>query len=121
MKGLIIKDLISLKGQSKVLLVLAGFYLFIAITSDNPAVFGGIVSVVCATLPITTMALDERVSWDRYALTTPVSRSTIVFSKYLLGIILTVAANIANAVYILISKGAFSKELIYFCLAPFCL
>ena len=96
MKGLIIKDLINLKRQAKVIIFLMAFYIFLAITSENSSMFSGIVTVFCAILPITALSYDEKAKWDKYALTMPVSRRDMVISKYLLGGIFFLAAFIIN-------------------------
>lgn len=85
MKGLIIKDLINLKKQAKVFGFLMAFYVFLAIAMENAAMFGGIITILFAILPITALSYDERARWDKYALTMPISRQDLVIGKYLLG------------------------------------
>lgn len=87
MIGLILKDILNLKKQSKVYLVLLVFYFVIGIANENSAMFSSMIAVVAAMMPITAMAYDERSKWDRYALTMPISRFNIIVSKYILGLI----------------------------------
>jgi len=92
MKGLIIKDLIALKKQVKIFLVLAAFYIVYSFMMKNTGMFGAMITLLCVMMTITTMSYDEHYKWDRYALSLPISRKTVVISKYVLGIMLDLAA-----------------------------
>ena len=96
MKGLIIKDFINLKKQSKVIGALVIFYLLISITSKNNSMFGAMMLMLFAMMPITAISYDEKANWDKYGLTMPVSRTDMVLSKYILGLILSSFALILN-------------------------
>jgi hypothetical protein len=48
---------------------------------------------------MTTLSYDERSKWDRYALTMPISRSDLVFSKYMMGIVLSFIAFVLNFIF----------------------
>ena len=96
MKGLIIKDFINLKKQSKVIGALVIFYLLISITSKNNSMFGAMMLILFAMMPITAISYDEKANWDKYGLTMPVSRTDMVLSKYILGLILSSFALILN-------------------------
>jgi len=88
MTGLILKDLFGLKKQGKILAFLAVFYIVYSISLKSISMLGGMGLLMCAMMPITTMSYDEYCKWDRYALSMPISRKTIVLSKYILSIIL---------------------------------
>ena len=94
MLGLLIKDFLTVKQQLRIMLLLLIFYLILGITTNNSSVLWTMFMVISAMLPITTMAYDEKANWDKYALSLPVSRKTIVLSKYLFGIILTLLSMI---------------------------
>ncbi len=96
MKGLILKDFINLKKQSKVIGVLVVFYLLLAITTKNNSMFGAMMLILFAMMPITAISYDERANWDKYGLTMPVSRTEMVLSKYILGLILSSFALVLN-------------------------
>ncbi len=96
MKGLLLKDFINLKRQSKIMFLLIMFYFVLAITSKNNSVFSGVILVIFAMLPITAISYDEKANWDKYGLTMPVSRVDMVLSKYILGLILSCFALIIN-------------------------
>ncbi len=98
MKGLIIKDILNLKKQAKLIGILTLFYLFFSVATENNSMFGAMVLVLFAMMPITAISYDERANWDKYALTMPVSRTHMVLSKYVLGLVLSVFAFILNLI-----------------------
>jgi ABC-2 type transport system permease protein len=96
MKGLIIKDFFVLKKQAKVLLALLVFYLVYAVATKDISMLA-MITLLCVMLPITTMAYDEKNKWDKYVLSMPIPRNTLVLSKYLFGIMLDLAGIIIVA------------------------
>ena len=110
MKGLIIKDLFLLRKQGKMLLLLAIFYTVFSIFTKNISMLGAIVAVLCTMMTITTLSYDEYCKWDRYALAMPVSGTSIVLSKYILGLLLTLAGFI-TAVVIIVGIVAITGEM----------
>lgn len=110
MKGLILKDLMNLKRQGKVIGLMLVFFIVLSLASEDTSMFGGIIMIMCSMLPITAMAYDERAKWDKYALTMPVSRKDMVISKYLLGVIFTCAAFLVYLVFSLIIGSYTVKE-----------
>ncbi|OPJ57724.1 ABC-2 transporter permease [Clostridium oryzae] len=86
MLGLMLKDLINLKKQFKIILIILIFYTVWAITSKGTAMFNTMLALIFAFMPITALSYDERADWDKYVLSMPVSRTDIVTSKYILGI-----------------------------------
>lgn len=87
MKGLILKDFIAIKKQGRVLILLALFYIVYSVAIKNISMFGVMISLICTMMAITTLSYDEYYKWDKYALSMPISRKTIVLSKYLLGLL----------------------------------
>jgi len=96
MIGLILKDFLNLRKQMKIYLILIIFYLAIGMVSGNPAMLSSMMAIVAFMIPITALSYDERSKWDRYALTMPLSRSSIVVSKYILGLIFLIMAFIVS-------------------------
>lgn len=117
MRGLIIKDLVNLKAQARVMLVLVVFYVFIAITSENTAILGGIIAVLAAMLPITAMAYDEKAKWDKYALSMPLTRTDLVLSKYILGLGFSMVAFLVNIAFNLVLGFVATNEILILCSA----
>ena len=91
MRGLIKKDLKSLLLQGKVLLVLLAFYIalfFLSYNEGGVSLLSAMIAMLGVLLPITALGYDEKAQWDRYALTMPISRSMLVWSKYLLSLLI---------------------------------
>ena len=91
MKGLLIKDMINIGTQKRIIFVL--LFLIAASTLFPGVSIGfmfGILSMISITLMLTSFSLDEQSNWDKYALTTGVSRNDLVLAKYIvaLGLIL---------------------------------
>jgi len=89
MKGLILKDLLILKKQAKIYVIMIIFFSINALATRNFSFLAGMVCMFCAMMPVTALSYDERANWDKYALSMPVSRKDMILSKYLLGIITT--------------------------------
>lgn len=89
MKGLIIKDILNIKGDVKRLLMALILFGFIGFQSRNPMYITSMSIIMCGILIITSIARDDMAKWDVYGLTMPVTRSQIVLSKYLLLLLLT--------------------------------
>lgn len=96
MIGLFIKDLLNLKSQLRVILLLLGVYGLIAITNDNSSMLGAIIAIMGVMIPTTALSYDEKAKWDKYALSMPLSRTDLILSKYLLGIAFSVVGFILN-------------------------
>ena len=96
MKGLILKDLLNLKKQASIIIVMVVFYFVLSVTSKNYGMFNAIILILFAMLPITAISFDERANWDKYGLTMPVSRADMVISKYILGFLLVLVALCIN-------------------------
>lgn len=88
MKGLIIKDLLNLRKHLKTLLLFLVFYGFLSYRNGDSTLLIMMVALFIILLVITSMTEDESAKWDRIALAMPISRKTIVRSKYVLLILL---------------------------------
>jgi len=91
MKGLILKDLYTIKQQTKIYAFMILLFGAFALISNSPAYFWSIACMITVMLPVTALSYDERAKWDKYALSMPVSRKDIIRSKYGLGGITTFA------------------------------
>lgn len=85
MKGLLYKDFCVLKKQVKILIVFVVFYAIWSVLAQIPSMMGTMVIILSIMLPISSMSYDETGQWYRYAFSLPVSRRTLVLSKYMLG------------------------------------
>lgn len=102
MKSLIYKDLVNLKQQSRIFLLVMGLWIVMAVIERNATFVGGLLAVFGLLITITAYAYDERAGWDKYALTLPVGRVTVVASKYVLAVL---SLTVSMAFYVAISMG----------------
>lgn len=115
MKGLILKDLFVLKQQSRLLTGLVVFYFLYALVIEDVRMLNMII-LVSLMLPMITMAYDEKSKWEKYALAMPVTRDTLVLSKYLFAIALllagVIAVGAASSLIVFFSRGMNIKEVL---------
>lgn len=117
MKGLILKDILNFKNQQgKMFLILIVFYFLMALQMHSSSFFAGLWVILGATLPMSSVAYDEKAKWDKYALTMPITRKELVASKYLLSIIFIVTGSIISFPIIYIIDGKFGIENLIPCL-----
>ncbi len=84
MKGLLMKDMILLKPQLKIYLIIMVFWFMIARWNGQPGFFGGLMVMFALMIPMTTIGYDDACKWPAFALTAPVSRFKLVMSKYII-------------------------------------
>ena len=97
MKGLMLKDILNFKNQQgKTFFLLIILYFVMALKMNNSSFFMGVWIVLGITLPISSIAYDEKAKWDKYALTMPVTRRDIVTEKYLLSLLFIVVGNVVS-------------------------
>ncbi|MEG2377789.1 MAG: ABC-2 transporter permease [Clostridia bacterium] len=112
MTGLILKDLINLKKVVGIYCVLIVFYIIMGISMKNGASFMcAILCFIGVMLPMSAMAFDEQSKWDAYAATLPISRKTIVLSRYLLGVLMAAIALLASILFVLITSKNVAAEI----------
>ena len=91
MKSLILKDLYVADKQMRLLIILALIFCAIPITGSFSSLGNTYAMMVALMLPLTTAAYDERCRWDKYAAMLPYKPVTIVWSKYVLSFLGTLA------------------------------
>lgn len=104
MKGLIIKDLLSLRKSMKMIAAMLVFYGVFAFIGHDISFVTGMSTLLFTMLTITTLAYDEASKWDRYALSLPVTRKQLVGSKYLLTLLLALAGALISFFFLLASS-----------------
>lgn len=87
------KDGINIaKGYKFILLVIA-IYTAISFTGGDTSFFASMFTMVFALYVLNTYSYDSAANWDMYALTMPISRKTMVQSKYIFMLILAVISS----------------------------
>lgn len=100
MKGLILKEFLSLKGYMKTIMVILVFYLIFGFVEEENASFVYyIIIFVFGFISITSFSYDEKANWNPYAITLPVTRSQIVLSKYIVSICLIILGIFTSFLY----------------------
>jgi hypothetical protein len=105
MKGLLLKDILNLKQQGKIYLLIVGIWLVIGAANRDSVFFGGVMMILTVLVPISALAYDDKAKWDKYALTMPISKTDLVLSKYILMLACAIAgAFISEIVSVVITK-----------------
>ncbi|WP_042347291.1 ABC-2 transporter permease [Bacillus massiliigorillae] len=86
MKSLLLKDMLNLRKYFRTLALFIILYSFISFSMDDLNLLSGMITMFFAMIPITSFSYDQHSNWDLFALSLPISRKDIVFSKYLLSI-----------------------------------
>ncbi len=98
MRGLLLKDILNLKQQVKIYLVIVAVWLIVSIINTDANFFTTVMMVFTILIPITASAYDEKAKWDSYALTMTVSKSDLVLSKYLLAFLCALTGGILSVI-----------------------
>ena len=87
MKALLIKDLLSLKGQAKSLLLVLAVWFVISFINGSGLFFTALSVIYGMLLPLTTLSIDEKSRVERYMMSMPVTRAELALSRYVLGVL----------------------------------
>lgn len=91
MKGLIIKDLKNLRKYSRTVFIMLIFFVVFAFTTKDTSFIKGMIVLMLSFMSITSFSYDKQTKWDAFALALPISRKTMVLSKYTLAFLLALA------------------------------
>lgn len=90
MLGFIKKDLLTIKGNLKSIIVI--LFVFIIMSFQNKTNVSFVLPIICVMLFISTFSYDEYNNWNAYAITLPNGRKSVVKSKYIATIVLAFIA-----------------------------
>lgn len=110
MRALLLKDLLSLKNQGKFYLIFVVGYGLISRKLDSLNLPIAMMIMLGGMLLATVMTWEERSNWERFALTMPVDRRTMVAEKYLFGVLAIFTGGLL-AVLMVAVIGELSQEL----------
>lgn len=96
MKGLIIKDLITLKSYGKSLCLIFLLFLIIGLSSGTPLGGAMMVMPISIMAAYVTFSYDQLSSWDCYVNTLPYKRKEIVLARYIVTVILCAIVLVAS-------------------------
>lgn len=96
MIGLIKKDLLMIKGNLKLVVIIFLVFFIMALQGELDISF--VPALISVMLFMSTFSYDEYNKWDAYAITLPNGRKNIVKSKYVATIILILASIIITII-----------------------
>ena len=119
MKGLLYKDLLSLRQfRAMALIIVAG--VLSSFYSGQVDMVATLCIILTATIPISLVGLEEKARWNTVALTLPVSRPVLAGEKYLFGLgTLLTGTGLAIGLGMAVIPGA-GYETVTLCAALFC-
>ena len=94
MLGLIKKDFLLIKANSKSMIIIFIIYLMMAFQGTFDVTF--IIPLIGIMLFISTFSYDDFNNWNSYAVTLPNGRKNVVRAKYIASIILTIILGIVS-------------------------
>lgn len=89
MKGLLLKDYYSIVKYGKTTLVIVILFSVFALTTGNIAFLSAYIPIFFTNLIVSTFSYDDKTKWDNYALSLPLGRKGMVFSKYVMALFLS--------------------------------
>lgn len=114
MKALIYKDILAMKKEMMIIICFLVTYSLLAFFSDGSTIFS-ILGALCGAmgmLPIYTFTYDEKNRFDSFASATPLSKRTVVLSKYVLGFLGTLLLFASMVVLMLSGRLPLSGPLV---------
>jgi hypothetical protein len=97
MKGLLLKDIITLRKYGKSILLVIAFYVLFSFMVDDTSFMSGMVVLLFAMTAITSFSYDKLAGWEEYALSLPLPRKTLVKGKYVLSLLLAITGMALSA------------------------
>ncbi|MGE4549448.1 MAG: ABC-2 transporter permease [Intestinibacillus sp.] len=84
MKAILRSDLLNFRQSAKSVLLLILFFCGMAVLSRNTSFFGILLVTLCLIVPFHLFSYDTAYGWDKLALSLPISRTSVIVSKYIL-------------------------------------
>lgn len=83
MSGLLVKELSVIRRYARQYVLIIVFFFGFSFYLKSPTYMQSMLTMVLAMLTLTGITYDNMAGWDKYVLTMPVDRKTIVLSKYM--------------------------------------
>ena len=103
MKGLILKDLYMIKAYFRTYLRLIFGFIVLSSFSKESAFMYFYPMILAGSMPFSFFAYDDRSRWNQYCDTLPVSRKTVVSSRYIITLLFVGAVFLLTAAFQLFS------------------
>ena len=99
MTGLVLKDMLVMRKTLKTYVLFLAFYLLLAVIGLFPiSTITAVTQIIIMMLPLSAFSFDELAKWDRYALTFPTGRRSLVGARYLFTLVMVAAATLYSLV-----------------------
>ena len=92
MKGLLLKDFYMAVKYCRIFLFVILIFSAVSFSDKGMGFFSTFPVLMAGMLPVTLLSFDEKEKWHIYSGTFPYSRAQIVSSKYVFGLLVTLAA-----------------------------
>lgn len=114
MRGLIIKDFITMFKKIRpinyLLIAIATILILVYFKGEGALYVAIFLPVVLSGVPKTLMVYDDQCKWDKYAIALPMTRKSIVGSRYLFFLMTAVAASVIAFFISVLSFAFFPNE-----------
>lgn len=107
MLALLLKDVLTVRKTIFAYLLFAVFYVTISVYAQYYAPLLVFVLIISISLPLSAFMADEACHWPRYATCLPISHTTLVTSRYFLGILGTLITALPALLIGLFTKDNF--------------
>lgn len=84
MKAILHCDLLNFKQSAKSIGFLVIFFCGMTIIQQNPLFLGILITILSLTVPFHLFGYDAASGWDKLTLSLPISRASVILSKYIL-------------------------------------
>ena len=109
MKSLILKDLYNIGYNIKSMFFILIIFMIFNYKAGGAMGYVIMCTVVCSMMVVTTFSFDGTSKWDRYALITPIKRSDIVKSKFLVLAIFSIGGVIVSSIFAIIGGSLMNR------------
>jgi len=114
MRGLIIKDFIAMfkriRPMNYLLMAAATVFILIYFKGEGALYVAILLPVALSGIPKTLMVYDEQCKWDKYAIALPVTKKSIIGSRYLFFLMIAVAASVIAFFISVVSFALFPND-----------
>ena len=97
MKGLLLKDFYMSVKYCRIFLLIIVIFSAVSLMDDSMGFFSTFPVLIAGMLPVTLLSYDEKEKWHIYSGTVPYSRDQLVSSKYIFGLLVSLAALVFSA------------------------
>ncbi|MCB6365022.1 ABC-2 transporter permease [Intestinibacillus massiliensis] len=109
MKAILRSDFLNMLQSAKTMGILVIFFAALALFTQNVSFLGTFLVMVWLIVPFNLFSYDTAYGWDKLTLSLPISRSSVILSKYLLcaglGLALLVFSGAVSVLYCLQYPG----------------